>query len=72
MILNLDKDFQPFGKGIDFKDFVAVYKNGHGYECKQEATWEEVNNCELQTVFRDGKLLVDQTLSEIRNRLNNG
>jgi nicotinamide phosphoribosyltransferase len=50
---------------------VAVFKDEAGeYYLKDKATWAEVENCELKEVFRDGKLLVDHTLAEIRARIN--
>jgi nicotinamide phosphoribosyltransferase len=52
------------------KGITAVFrdKNGELY-LKDEATWDELNNCELKTVFCDGDLLINQSLSEIRTRL---
>ncbi len=44
------------------------YENGH-YTLKDLATWEEEKQGSLQEVFRDGKLLIDQTLQEIRARI---
>lgn len=38
-------------------------------ELKNDCTWEEEHGGELKTVFRDGKLLVDVSLAEIRERL---
>jgi nicotinamide phosphoribosyltransferase len=38
-------------------------------ELKNDCTWEEECGGELKTVFRDGKLLVDASLAEIRERL---
>lgn len=50
---------------------VAVFKDEDGqFYLKDKATWAEVENCELKEVFRDSKLLVDQSLGEIRARLN--
>lgn len=49
---------------------VAVFKDATGeFYLKDRATWAEVENCELKEVFRDGKLLIDQSLAEIRARL---
>lgn len=49
---------------------VAVFKDAAGdFYLKDKATWAEVENCELKEVFRDGKLLIDQTLAEIRARV---
>jgi nicotinamide phosphoribosyltransferase len=51
---------------------VAVFKNEKGeFYLKDRATWQEVENCELKEVFRDGKLLIDQSLAEIRARISN-
>src|SRR6201996_9547429 len=36
---------------------------------KDQCTWEEEGQGELKTVFRDGKLVVDWTLGEIRERV---
>lgn len=53
------------------RGLTAVFKDENGeFYLKDKATWEEVENCELKEVFRDGKLLIDQPLSEIRQRLN--
>ncbi|TDW96143.1 nicotinate phosphoribosyltransferase [Dinghuibacter silviterrae] len=38
-------------------------------ELKNDCTWEEEGQGELKTVFRDGKLLVERSLAEIRERL---
>lgn len=52
------------------KGLVAVFKDEKGeFYLKDNATWAEVENCELKEVFRDGKLLIDQTLGEIRARI---
>ena len=72
-----DKDINIFKKpktGDGLKNsatgITAVFKDANGkFYLKDEATWEELNNCELKEVFRDGKLLVDQTLAEIRARV---
>lgn len=59
------------GEKKSAKGLTAVFKDKDGeYYLKDQATWNEVNNCELKTVFKDGKLLVDHTLSEIRERVN--
>jgi nicotinamide phosphoribosyltransferase len=36
---------------------------------KDQCTWEEEGKGELRPVFRDGKLLVDETLEGIRGRV---
>jgi len=51
---------------------VAVLRNEEGeLHLKDSVTFDEMMNCELKEVFRDGELLVDQTLAEIRERLTN-
>lgn len=39
------------------------------YHLTDNVSWEEEKQGELKEVFRDGKLLVDQSLSEIRTRV---
>lgn len=53
------------------KGLVAVFKNTNGeYYLKDQASWDDVVNCELKPVFENGELLVNQSLEEIRLRLN--
>ncbi len=54
------------------KGLIAIYKseNDNGFGMVDGMTWHEVNNCELKAVFKDGKLFNEQTLAEIRQRLN--
>jgi len=50
---------------------VAVLKDeNEELYLKDQVTWEEVKNCEFQEVFNNGSLLVDCSLSEIRERIN--
>lgn len=51
------------------KGLIAVYETAKGYEMKDQATWAEVNNCSLRPVFENGKLLIDQSLYQIRERV---
>lgn len=52
------------------RGLVAVFKDANGeFYLKDNASWQEVENCELKEVFRDGVLLIDQTLAEIRARV---
>lgn len=52
------------------KGLVAVFKDNSGeYYLKDQASWQEVENCEFNTVFENGELLVNQSLTEIRQRL---
>jgi nicotinamide phosphoribosyltransferase len=39
------------------------------YHLTDNVSWEEEKQGELKEVFRDGKLLVDQSLSDIRARV---
>ncbi len=52
------------------KGLVAVYKDTQAnFYLKDQASWEEVNNCELLTVFENGEQFNVQSLAEIRARL---
>lgn len=52
------------------KGLLQVYKDASGrYQLKDQCTWEEERQGELKEVFRDGKLLIDQSLAGIRARL---
>lgn len=55
------------------KGLLQIIKDENGnYQLKDQCTWEEEKEGELKEVFRDGKLLVDQSLSEIRLLLRRG
>lgn len=61
-------------KGASFKKsakgLTAVFKDENGeFYLKDQATWEEVLNCEFVKVFENGKLLKDYTLQEVRDNL---
>lgn len=52
------------------KGLVAVYKNADGkLYLKDQATWDEVNQCEFIPVFENGRLLNETTLAQVRARL---
>jgi nicotinamide phosphoribosyltransferase len=53
------------------KGLMQVYRNKTTgrLALKDQCTWEEEAQGELKTVFKNGALLVDQSLEEIRNRL---
>ncbi|TBO43938.1 nicotinate phosphoribosyltransferase [Pedobacter kyonggii] len=54
------------------KGLLKIFKNAEGdYELKDQCSWEEEAQGELKEVFRDGKLLIDYSLAEIRERLKN-
>lgn len=53
------------------KGLMQVYRNPATGKLalKDQCSWEEEAQGELKPVFRDGKLLVDRTLAEIRQRV---
>lgn len=52
------------------KGLMQVYKNADGkLQLKDQCSWEEETQGILQTVFKDGKLIVDDSLDAIRKRL---
>lgn len=51
------------------KGLIAVFEGSNGYEMAFPATWDQVKNCAFEPVFRNGELLRDESLSEIRARL---
>ena len=42
------------------------------YHLTDNVSWEEEKQGELKEVFRDGKLLADQSLNDIRTRVSAG
>ena len=52
------------------RGLLQVYRDKTGMlKMKDQCTWEEEAQGELKTVFKDGKLLVDTSLAEIRARV---
>lgn len=51
------------------KGLMKIVKESGTYKLQDQVAWEEEREGELKEVFRDGKLLIDQTLQEIRNRV---
>ena len=53
------------------KGLMQVFRNTltGRLELKDQCTWEEEAQGELKTVFKDGKLLADLTLADIRGRI---
>ncbi|MBI3713575.1 MAG: nicotinate phosphoribosyltransferase [Burkholderiales bacterium] len=52
------------------KGLVAVYRDAGGeFYLKDQASWNEVNECEFQTVFENGKLMNEVSLADVRKRL---
>ena len=56
------------------KGCCIVTKTGDGYQFTDGHTWQEAceSENELVTVFKDGKLLKEQSLQEIRSQLHDG
>lgn len=59
------------GTKLSAKGLLQVYRNEETgkLELKEQCTWEEEGKGELIPVFRDGKLLIETTLNEIRSRI---
>ena len=57
------------GGKISAKGLVAVDDSHGKFLLVDQVDWNRVNNCQLKTVFKDGKLTIDQSLKEIRDRL---
>jgi nicotinamide phosphoribosyltransferase len=51
------------------KGLMKIVNEDGKYQLIDQATWDQEKSGELKEVFRDGKLLIDQSLSEIRSRL---
>lgn len=73
-IKGIDKEIFKSPKGASFKKsakgLTAVYKDANGeFYLKDQATWDEVLNCEFVKVFEDGNLTKDWTLAEVRANL---
>jgi nicotinamide phosphoribosyltransferase len=50
-----------------------VYRDANGkLVLKQQATWDEVRNCEFVQVYCDGRMMNAPTLAEIRKRVRGG
>lgn len=69
-----DKEIFKSPKGAEFKKsakgLTAVFKDDRGeFYLKDQATWDEVLNCEFVKVFENGKVVKDYTLAEVRANL---
>ena len=51
------------------KGLMKIELENGTYKLIDQATWEQEKTGELKEVFKDGKLLIDQTLAEIRQRV---
>lgn len=52
------------------KGLLAVFETENGLLLKDECSWEEEKQGLLQTVFENGKVVNEQSLSQIRARIN--
>jgi nicotinamide phosphoribosyltransferase len=53
------------------KGLMKIIVEDGAYKLQDQATWAQEKEGELREVFRDGKLLVDWSLSEMRARMKN-
>lgn len=53
------------------KGLITILNKNNTYVAVDEVSEEQEQTGELQTVFKDGKLIKEFTLQEIRNNINN-
>ena len=53
------------------RGLIKITKENGQYVLHDRVSWEEERKGELKEVFRDGKVLVDEKLSDVRNRVRN-
>ena len=53
------------------KGLIKIVQENGAYKMVDGVSWEEEQKGELKEVFRDGKLIINQTLAEIRERIKN-
>ena len=51
------------------KGLIKIEKQNGSYQLIDQVSWKEEQQGELKEIFRDGKLIVDDTLAEIRKRV---
>jgi len=51
------------------KGLIKIIKEDNTYRMIDQVSWEEEGQGELKTVFKDGKLIKDLSLNEIRNNI---
>lgn len=57
------------GEKKSLKGLIAVYTDGDSYVAKDGVSWNEVRNCEWNTVFLNGSLINEYSLEDIRIKL---
>ena len=60
------------GTKNSLKGLIYVTEENGKYVAHDNATEEQEKTGCLETIFKDGKLIKEYTLSEIRNRINEG
>ena len=53
------------------KGLIKIEKQNGNYKLVDQVSWEEEQKGELKEIFKDGKLLVDDSLAKIRKRIRN-
>ena len=51
------------------KGLLRVTKTDDGYALEDQVSWEEEKTGAFREVYRDGQLLIDDSLSQIRGRI---
>ncbi|WP_452601744.1 nicotinate phosphoribosyltransferase [Pontimicrobium sp. MEBiC06410] len=51
------------------KGLIKIVKENNSYKLIDQVSWEEEQQGELKEVYRDGELLIDDTLQSIRKRI---
>ena len=61
------------GTKTSARGLLAVDRDASGaLRLDEQTTWERVRNCAFEPVFRDGDLLRNETLADIRLRVRDG
>jgi nicotinamide phosphoribosyltransferase len=67
----IEKDPITDHKKKSHKGLIQLFRHPNGtYETRDQVSWEEEKQGELQTVFKDGQITKEFTLGEIRERVN--
>ena len=53
------------------KGLIKIVKENNHYKMVDQVTWNEEAQGALEVVFKDGKLLIDHSLKEVRENLKN-
>lgn len=58
------------GTKISATGLLCVIKEDNGYKLIDKVDWGKESQSELKTVFKNGQLIKEYSLSEIRNNIN--